>query len=1007
MDAYQQQPHRYMRPPPPQPPQPPPTMDPHHQYHHQYAQPPRAPTPQPSYYPNQFQYQHHQSHSSPSPPPPPPPPAPSQWGPPPPTVPYPGHPHGAAAGNHFPPHPPRPQLPPPQIPHSYPQVNQEWSNPNWSYHHGWDYSAHNNVEDWGAKAREWANARAALQEQQQPQSQFTSVGRPEDQNHFHDQYQQAVDTHYQDGQQQSLPTLNYQQFPAPAASAHGPPMMYPQESLSGNSAPSYNIVDGHQNYQVKDGTSAMDSNAGFLHQESLPTISSIHQQEVPSSYSSISEKEDLSVSSAQGSQQLQASVPAAGRSGTIEPSFMYGSQAVDPAADLSDRPLDFAPRFNEQDPHIHSGFTAHHESVGVGRGIDPVTAVPSINAWTPPVAPPVVYPSIPPVLPLGAQHDPAMGLPSLSGHSAPPFGRFAGPNFQPTIPTASASFDLGTGAPLHPSAAFPGDTYGSVSERPKKAPVPNWLKEEIIKNKAAIAKSSLEHPKEETQFIEDESVDKSFGKGDQADSKSVDSSRSTEEEDDDEDYVEAARTAAVNQEIKRVLTEVLLKVTDELFDEIATKVLSEDDLTVEVNHNNLSSRPSPSAVPAAKASARVVVPGKGKESDVGLSEKSNSSSPGDVLGLANYASDDDDDNGDETQSLIPESRNNSILQPSSIKRLSENMLDAAENGNSHVEPNEHFRSEKNLGNDLIQPKENKNAAVAGLGENGVDKVHEHPYSSRMVSRNEINANSEKPWDGSNGSRVNDALGEKAMATFELPEKDMSKKSRKDDSQGRESGLKSEKDDHHENSKSSGKDSGREVEIGRVREDEKGDENRRRQDERHLRKEKADDRNGLKEHGLKTGNKAKESESQRRSNHLDTKDEKKHAERSHRGTKEEVDRKREQTKDDDRARHKVGSDSSRHKRRRSSSPSSRGRSSKDNSGSHANDSSDEVSDDSKRKLHTRKHNSSPSPVRSRRRQVSRSPHSKHSQRRHSPYSSLDTTSTRGRRSRSRSPARRQR
>lgn len=67
-----------------------------------------------------------------------------------------------------------------------------------------------------------------------------------------------------------------------------------------------------------------------------------------------------------------------------------------------------------------------------------------------------------------------------------------------------------------------------------QASVPNWLREEIIKKKAVITSSSQEHPREETQFIEEEGVDKSFGKGDQADSKSIDSSRSTEEEDDDE-----------------------------------------------------------------------------------------------------------------------------------------------------------------------------------------------------------------------------------------------------------------------------------------------------------------------------------------------------------------------------------------------------------------------------------------------------------------------------------------
>lgn len=61
--------------------------------------------------------------------------------------------------------------------------------------------------------------------------------------------------------------------------------------------------------------------------------------------------------------------------------------------------------------------------------------------------------------------------------------------------------------------------------------MPNWLREEI--KKAVITSSSMDHPKEETQSIEDEGVDRSFGKGDQADSKSIDSSRSTEEEDDE------------------------------------------------------------------------------------------------------------------------------------------------------------------------------------------------------------------------------------------------------------------------------------------------------------------------------------------------------------------------------------------------------------------------------------------------------------------------------------------
>lgn len=61
--------------------------------------------------------------------------------------------------------------------------------------------------------------------------------------------------------------------------------------------------------------------------------------------------------------------------------------------------------------------------------------------------------------------------------------------------------------------------------------MPNWLREEI--KKAVITSSSADHAKEETELMEDQGVDKSSTKGDQTDSKSIDSSRSTEEEEDE------------------------------------------------------------------------------------------------------------------------------------------------------------------------------------------------------------------------------------------------------------------------------------------------------------------------------------------------------------------------------------------------------------------------------------------------------------------------------------------
>ncbi|OMO80052.1 hypothetical protein COLO4_24277 [Corchorus olitorius] len=669
----------------------------------------------------------------------------------------------------------------------------------------------------------------------------------------------------------------------------------------------------------------------------------------------------LPISSAQeAAYHMQSSLPEIGRSVLSEQSFGYGSQTADPAVDLSDRPLDFAPRFNnDHDLQMHSNYVAHHESVGSVRGIDHVAAASSINSWTPPVAPSVVYPPIAPVVPPGPQHDPSLAAPSpVSAHAAPSFPRFPGPSFQPTIPSANAPFGLGTGATLHPPAAFPGDTYGTISERPKKGPVPNWLKEEILRNKATVAKSSVEHPKDETQSIEEESVDRSLTKGDQADSKSIDSSRSTEEDDDDEDYVEATRTAAINQEIKRVLTEVLLKVTDELFAEIATKVVNEDDSAVEVD-------------PTTKASARAVVPGKAKESGaMGAGEKSSLSSPGNVLGLA-YASEDEDGDEDEDEgfqsSMKPDSTGNATVEKVSIKKLSQDN-DASENGKSQVELDEHSGVEKNWENDVRRSKNNGDSSIAEVSDGSADGNHDKSFSSKVLSGDETNSNSRKLQDKRDGSELNDSLGEQVMknSDSEVPDKDTGKRSTKSESQGRETRVKSDKNDWRESRKSSsGKDpgSGRELEVNRSR----GDENRVREDES-LRKQKTEDRNGSKERTKehKTAEKAKESDSRKRSNHLDAKDDKKDAERSHRASaKEDVERKRERTKEEDRSRHKRGSDSSRHKRRRSSSIGSRGRNSKDNSGGHANGSSDETSDGSKRKSHSRKRHSSPSPVRSRR------------------------------------------
>ncbi|XP_065875313.1 uncharacterized protein [Euphorbia lathyris] len=997
MDSYQQQHHRYMRPPVP-----PPSSDPHHYLHHQ-SRPPLP--PQAPWYPNHFQYNQPPpppSSHSPSPPPPqqwaaPPhsdhlshPPLPPSAYPPPPPPPNPYSSYHPQPGQQFPPPPPRPHLPPPpshsQITQSYPQVNQEWGNPNCGQHQGWDYQgSHNNVEDWAARARAWATQNAAMEDQNH-QSQFTQASGMEEQNRYHDQYQQTPDSHYQDIQQQPYPASGYQQFPVSAAPSQQQPIVYQQENSSLSSGQSSN--DSHFSYTVGGGTSY----------GAPTTSSSVLQQEVPSSYSSVTGKEEATVKMDQpykslplpisSTQEGQHQLPLSGLGGSAlaEQSFAYGNQGADLTTDLSNQPLEFASNFGrDHDPHMQTSYGSHHDSAGSVRGHGPVPPLPSINSWAPAVTG-AVYPPIPPGHPLGHQHDPSVAVPSVSGHAPPPFGSFPGTSFQPTIPTAGAPYGLGSGTVLLPSTGFPGDAYGisNVTERPKKASVPNWLKEEIIKNASVITRTSLEHPKEETQSIEDEGVEKSSGKGDQADSKSIDSSRSTEEEDEDEDDIEAARTVAINQEIKRILTEVLLKVTDELFDEIATKVLDDDDLTDEVDCSKVTLNdkvsPSPPEVPTPKASAKVLVPVKAKESaNEDTSEKSSSSAPGNVLGLANYASDDDDDDDDDDEiksSTISNSREKNVLQQPSIAKISEGLSDATENGRSPVDNGKNIEEQIDLETEQVKTSNNKSRRQINAT---TSELSEHKYLSTVVSGTrdvETIVDGSKISHTSNGSGSKATFGEIAI----------------DDSQVRGTKTKLYEDQQHERKRNYyGKEKDIKEAERRSRADEKGDGNHRKQDEKHPRKQKIDDRNSsiekTKVQGDRTREKVKESDSRKKSSHLDVKEDRKELERLHRSSaKENDDRKRGRGKDkeEDRARHKLTSDSSKHKRRRSSSTSSKGRNSKDNY------SSDEASDGSKRRLHSRKRNLSPSPVRSRRRQVSRSPHSKHSQRRHSPYSSIEKT-----------------
>ncbi|KAK6922277.1 hypothetical protein RJ641_012784 [Dillenia turbinata] len=990
MDSYQQ-PYRLMRSTPPPTPS---TADSQiypHQPPTQLPPPPQLPPPNPSgpWFSSQFQYQTAPSHppAPPTPQPPTasyhsdqfhPPPPPSSYLPPHqnPLPPYSAHP----SHSHYPPPRPHSNFPPPPYPFQpYHQVNQEWGNPGWApRHQGWDYPAPSPEEDWAARAQAWAAAKVAL-ENQHPESQFTPAARPLEQSQYQDQYSQPVNPHYADVQQGPHHTSDYQ-FSVPAAPSYRPVAVNLHGSASFILGASSFVADGHAHYKARDGPLAAEVNAAFPHQENLPTIPFNHEQEVPSSYSSVTGGEDASdqneqlyMFSAQEGHHILPKLPAVGRSALMEKSnYAYGRQSASSINDLDDQPLEFASRYNhDHGPNTHSNYM-YPDAAGPVRSIDAVTTLPGVHSWAPPVAPGVVYPPVPTV-PLGPQHDP-LSVPSpVPGSTAPIFGGNSSPCFQPTVPPVGAPFGLGAGSAHHPTAVFPGESYGvsTVSERPKKALVPNWLREEIIKKKAVIT-SAQEHSRED-QSLEDETIDKSVAKGEQADGKSIDASRSAEEED-DEDYVEAARTAAINQEIKRVLTEVLLKVTDGLFDEIATKVLNEDDKTggtimiYESDHNiaapDQKKSASPPALLAPKASAKVLVPMIAKDAVTKeVNESSSSGAPGDLLGLASYASDEDGD--DEIESSNKSGGEKHIIHPSRGAKSSD-VHEIVENGGSRAESKElreghSTKDDYPVRTNLVQTK-----TVHGFSNMATSNVVSKDLDSSKIIISQVDkveSDMGKGLDGSNSS-TKIISREKALMQSELLGKNDEDTKAMSDIRVKEARNKSDKSDRNE-SKQGSASKEKEVENSKNRLKKKKDENH---DDRHLRNKKEDDRNGSKESGKKLGVKAGENSNlsniKKWSSHGVVEDGKVGEGKKRVSLKEHADRKEKRTKDekDSITRHKSSNDSSRCKRTCSSSGSSRGRNSKDNTSGRASDSSDESSDDCRRKEHSKRRNKSPSPVR---------------------------------------------
>ncbi|CAH8257744.1 unnamed protein product [Arabidopsis lyrata] len=930
-----QPPPQYLRPPS----GPPPPADPYHQYYHHQARPPVPPPTQPGGPPTWYSNQFHNPHS-PSPPPPPPP----QWGPPSPHYPQ-GQPYSSSA---YPPHQPpfsavangNSQFPPPStgapIPPPYPQANQEWGNPSWGYQQQQGHTPQAN-----SNVEDWAvkaKEWAAANKDQQSQS---VPNQPSGQ-----VYQQQYPTHgYQDVHQQAaVPGVNYQQqFPVPPTTQ---PDRYP------------NYATGHESFP-----------GGGLPQENLTTSSAIHQQEVPYSYSSVAGNEESGNAT---QHEVQISLPDGGGPVRTEQhmQYAYGDQSAVPPSNLSDQPVQFSTRENSDYSSVH-------------------------NAWQSHTTTGVVYPPIPSSVQSIPQNDSSMAIPPVSGHIMPPYGRFPPPNLQPVGPP----YAFATKPPLHPVTAFMDDSYAASSVPPKKAPVPNWLKEELLKKKADLGRPSS-GSFEGRESMDDDVLYKPPAKADQRDEKSFSPSKSSDgQEEEDEDEMDAARTTEINMEIKRILTEVLLKVTDELFDEIATKVINEDeaipkDDSVQHNHKTSSSLLS-TADPLHKASAKILV------SVEGANNKASSGSPADVLGLASYASDDDDadtdaasnadaDENDGVESLGVGSRHDLSQRPSTEK-LSE---------------------PEAMANAKLDPKVDVNASSGKNSKSGLEDYSQMPGSRRKDDE----AGSTKISDVSaNSGLAADTSGSRK----EHPDRtDSDKDAVLDEPHGKNSGLKSDCNLRQDSNKTSGKDLSDEVSTDRSRTDEtKGG------------KEKVDSQNGskdrMKENDLKSAEKVKGVESNKKSTDPHVKKDSRDVERPHiTNSKEDRGKKKEKEKEEERSRHRRAESSSKDKRRRSPTSNESSDDSKRKSRSRrrnvspspvrsrrrlSSPSSDELSDDSRRKSSSSKRrNRSPSPGRSRRRHVSsRSPHSKHSQHKHTLYSSHEKSRSKRSRSRSRSPHRRHR
>lgn len=351
-------------------------------------------------------------------------------------------------------------------------------------------------------------------------------------------------------------------------------------------------------------------------------------------------------------------------------------------------------------------------------------------------------------------------------------------------------------------------------------------------------------------------------------------------------------------------------------------------------------------IPSSIASAKVLVPIKEQENNShSASENSASNPPANVLGLATYASEDDEEDGEIQSSGRFQKENTSLQQSASSKFLKG--MDVVGNGNSHEEtredPANHLRTES------VPSISTSN--VSAYKDSASITESDKKRASRLPENHDFNLSSK--IDGVK-ENVQIGLNDSKEKIVKLVHNLVSQKPGDDDSLGQETRNTSNKDDRRKDkSKSGGKEQKtKEVHVDKERTHERGSESRSRHDEKR-KKEKKMDQNGSKdrvtEKGAKSAEKAKDSGSRKRTSPDFVKEGRKERQTDKSASgKEDSGRKRgrerERERDDKREkiRHPSASESTRH---RSSSVSSKGRDNKDGSGT--SDSSNNSSDNSKR------------------------------------------------------------